>query len=45
MGAKNAKNNNLAMVADVMGAADDNDDYQDAGEGFKREEETEYDFM
>ena len=40
-----AKNNNMAMVADVMGAANDDDDYADAGEGFKREQEADYDFM
>ena len=39
------KNNNMAMVADVMGAGDDEDDYADAGVGFKREEENDYDFM
>jgi hypothetical protein len=39
-----SRNNNMAMVADVMGAGDE-DDYADAGEGFKREEENEYDFM
>ena len=39
------RNNNMAMVADVMGAADDDADYQDAGTGFRREEEGEYDFM
>ena len=41
----NTRNNNMAMVADVMGAGDDDDDYQDAGNGFKREEEADYDFM
>ena len=40
----NSRNNNMAMVADVMGAEDD-DDYADAGQGFKREEEADYDFM
>lgn len=39
-----SRNNNMAMVADVMGAGEE-DDYADAGEGFKREEENEYDFM
>jgi hypothetical protein len=39
------RNNNMAMVADVMGAGDDDEDYQDAGQGFKREEEEAYDFM
>jgi len=33
------------MVADVMGAEEDDDDYQDGGQGFKREEEADYDFM
>ena len=41
----NTRNNNMAMVADVMGAEDDDDDYQDAGNGFRREEEADYDFM
>ena len=37
-------NNNQAMISDVMGdAADDYGDYGD--EGFRREEEAEYDFM
>ena len=39
------RNNNMAMVADVMGAEDDDDDYADSGMGFKREEEADYDFM
>lgn len=42
-----SRNNNMAMVADVMGAddEDDLDQYGDSGKGFQREEEAEYDFM
>jgi len=38
------RNNNAAMINDVMGIGDDYGDYGDEG-GFKREEEGEYDFM
>ena len=42
-------NNNPAMINDVMGAATggDNDEYGDYGDeqGFKRENEADYDFM
>ena len=39
-------NNNVAMISDVMGAdPDDYGDYGDEGQGFKREEEANYDFM
>jgi hypothetical protein len=39
------RNNNNAMISDVMGAAED--DYGDYGdeEGFKRENEAAFDFM
>ena len=38
------RNNNTAMINDVMGAEDD-EDYGNEGAGFKRAEENEYDFM
>jgi hypothetical protein len=38
------RNNNNAMISDVMGA-DDYGDYGDEGAGFKREGEAEFDFM
>lgn len=46
---KYARNNNTAMINDVMGsnAVEDDDGYGDYGDeqGFKRENEGEYDFM
>lgn len=46
---KYQRNNNTAMINDVMGtnaeAEDDYGDYGDEGQGFKRENEGEYDFM
>lgn len=38
------RNNNTAMIADVMGAEEYGDEFDNQGE-FKREEEGEYDFM
>ena len=47
-GGKNyERNNNNAMINDVMGAQDYGDygDYGDEGAAFKREEEADFDFM
>ena len=42
---KNDRNNNPAMINDMMGGGDAYGDYGDEAEGFKREEEADYDFM
>ena len=39
------RNNNQAMINDVMGNDDEYGDYGDEGAGFKREQEGDYDFM
>jgi len=39
------RNNNQAMINDVMGGGEEEDEYGNEGSGFKREEERDYDFM
>lgn len=39
------RNNNAAMINDVMGNVDEEDYGEETGEGFKRENEADYDFM
>lgn len=39
------RNNNAAMINDVMGAEEDEDYGNETGAGFKRVEENDYDFM